>query len=162
MGARTVPGLIAARRLRETTYPARGWLPMCGAARRGTLHRVPTDELTTNPATVTLTGPAADKLREVMAAQRAFPEDAGLRVDVIHGGCSGFQYHLALDTAAADDVVVDHDGLRVLVGAESLHYVAGSTIDFTTTPHEGFVVNNPNAVAGCGCGSSFVMRDDAR
>jgi len=135
---------------------------MRAATRSGSLRRVPTDELTTNPAAVTLTGPAADKLREVMAAQRAFPQDAGLRVDVIHGGCSGFQYHLALDTAAPDDVVVDHDGLRVLVGAESLRYVEGSTIGFTTTPHEGFVVDNPNAVAGCGCGSSFVLRDDAR
>ena len=132
------------------------------AARPGNLNDVPTDELTTNPAVVSLSGPAADKLREVMAAQRAFPDDAGLRVDVIHGGCSGFQYHLALDTAADDDVVVDHDGLRILVGAESLPFVEGSTIDFTTTPHEGFVVDNPNAVAGCGCGSSFVMRDDAR
>ena len=120
------------------------------------------DDLRNDHATVALSGPAADKLREVMAAQRAFPADAGLRVDVIHGGCSGFQYHLALDTAAPDDVVVDHDGLRILVGAESLRYVEGSTIDFTTTPHEGFVVDNPHAVAGCGCGSSFVMRDDAR
>ena len=71
---------------------------------------------------------------------------------------------LGIDHADEDFLVpgVDHAGLRILVGAESLPYVEGSTIDFTTTPHEGFVVDNPNAVAGCGCGSSFVMRDDAR
>ncbi|MBI5106145.1 MAG: iron-sulfur cluster assembly accessory protein [Solirubrobacterales bacterium] len=113
-------------------------------------------------ALVTLTPPAADKLREVVAAQQAFPAEAGLRVGVVHGGCSGFQYHLALDVAAEGDRVVEHDGLRLLVGDDSVRYVDGSSIDFVDAPgRSGFVVDNPNAIAGCGCGSSFVLRDDA-
>jgi iron-sulfur cluster assembly protein len=115
-----------------------------------------------DPAAVTLTGPAADKLREVMAAQTAFPDDAGLRVGILNGGCSGFQYHLSLDVAAADDRVFAQDELRILVDRESLRYVEGSQITFVDEgDRTGFIVDNPRAVARCGCGSSFVLRDEA-
>lgn len=115
-----------------------------------------------DPAAVTLSAPAADKLREVMAAQTAFPEGAGLRVGILSGGCSGFQYHLSLDVAGDEDRVFTQDELRVLVDPESLQYVEGSQITFVDEgDRTGFIVDNPRAVARCGCGSSFVLRDEA-
>ncbi len=125
------------------------------------LHRY-VREIMTESAAVTLSTPAADKLREVLAAQRAFPDTAGLRVGVVSGGCSGFQYHLSLDVADDGDRVFTQDELRILVDSDSLRYVQGSEITFVEEGERiGFIVENPRAVSRCGCGSSFVLRDDA-
>ena len=77
------------------------------------------------------------------------------------GGCSGFQYSLALDEQRDDDQVFEHRGSSVLVDPASLRYVDGSTVDFTESlMGAGFEVQNPNVVASCGCGSSFRIKDD--
>ena len=87
--------------------------------------------------------------------------DVGLRVGVRGGGCSGFQYALALDEQRDDDHVFDASGIRVLVDPASLRYVDGSTVDFTESfQGSGFEVSNPNVVASCGCGSSFRVADE--
>lgn len=79
-----------------------------------------------------------------------------LRVGVSGGGCSGFQYDIRLDEAAADDLVLEKDGQRVLVDAVSLPFLANAVIDFTEELIGArFVVENPNATASCGCGTSF-------
>jgi len=80
-----------------------------------------------------------------------------LRVAVEGGGCSGFQYEIALaETACEDDLVLEKDGQRVLVDSVSLPFLAGATIDFTDELIGArFTIKNPNATSSCGCGTSF-------
>ncbi len=80
-----------------------------------------------------------------------------LRVAVLGGGCSGFQYEFQLeDEAAADDLVIEGNGQRVLVDPESLPFLSGSVIDFKDELIGArFAVENPNATSTCGCGTSF-------
>jgi iron-sulfur cluster assembly accessory protein len=108
---------------------------------------------------VTLTDIAAKKVSEFLATQEQ--AEAGLRVAVKGGGCSGFQYQLALDEKHDGDQVFDHEGIRIIVDEMSLRYVDGSTVDYTESlMGSGFQVNNPNVVAACGCGSSFRVADE--
>src|SRR3954453_16723237 len=98
---------------------------------------------------VTLTTIAAEKVRGFLDGQQT----AGLRVGVRGGGCSGFQYALALDEPKAEDRVFEVDGIRIIVDEESLHYVDGSEVDYTESlMGSGFQANNPNVAAGGGCG----------
>jgi len=109
---------------------------------------------------VTLTDIAAEKVSQFLAGQEHAPE-AGLRVGVKGGGCSGFQYSLALDETRDEDQVFDVRGIRVLVDPASLPYVEGSVVDYTESlMGAGFKVDNPNVVAACGCGSSFRVKDE--
>ena len=109
---------------------------------------------------VTVTEIAAEKVRAFVNGQDAQGE-IGLRVGVRGGGCSGFQYALALDEQREGDQVFDSGGIRVLVDQASLRYVDGSTVDYTENfMGSGFEVSNPNVVASCGCGSSFRVADD--
>ena len=79
-----------------------------------------------------------------------------LRVAVAGGGCSGFQYDIRMDDPAADDLVVEQDGQRVVFDAVSLPYLAGATIDWSDELIGArFTIENPNATASCGCGTSF-------
>src|SRR3954470_16510592 len=108
---------------------------------------------------VTLTEIATKKVTEFLSTQEH--AEAGLRVAVKGGGCSGFQYQLALDETRDGDQVFDHEGIRILVDEQSLRYVDGSTVDYTESlMGAGFQVNNPNVVAACGCGSSFRVADE--
>lgn len=108
---------------------------------------------------VNLTDIAAQKVGEFLSGQEQ--ADAGLRVAVRGGGCSGFQYQLALDEQREGDRIFDHEGIRIIVDEMSLRYVDGSTVDYTESlMGSGFQVNNPNVVAACGCGSSFRVAED--
>ena len=79
-----------------------------------------------------------------------------LRVAVEGGGCSGFQYDIRLDAPAEDDLVLEGEGERVVVDSVSLPFLAGATIDFTEELIGAlFTIDNPNATASCGCGTSF-------
>lgn len=81
-----------------------------------------------------------------------------LRVAVEGGGCSGFQYDIRLDDPADDDMVLEKDGMKVLVDAVSLPFLSNAVIDFTEELIGArFVVENPNASSSCGCGISFSM-----
>ncbi len=99
---------------------------------------------------------AAERVAEIVAAQS---RPAALRVAVLAGGCSGFQYKFELDEAVQpDDFVVETQGARVLVDPVSLDLLAGSQLDYTDElmgAH--FTVRNPNATSGCGCGASFAI-----
>jgi iron-sulfur cluster assembly protein len=109
---------------------------------------------------VHMTEIAAQNVRAYMQGQTAEGE-IGLRVEVKDGGCSGFQYALALDERRDDDHVFDASGVRVLVDPASLRYVEGSTVDYTeNSMGSGFEVSNPNVVASCGCGSSFRVAEE--
>ncbi len=110
---------------------------------------------------VTLTDIAATKVNEFLSSQESTPETSGLRVGVRGGGCSGFQYALALDEQRDGDTIFEDHGIRVIVDEQSLSYVDGSVVDFKESMMgSGFEVNNPNVVAACGCGSSFRVADD--
>lgn len=79
-----------------------------------------------------------------------------LRVSVDGGGCSGFQYDIRLDEAEAGDLVIEKDGLSVLVDEISLPFLQNAVIDFSEELIGArFVIDNPNATASCGCGTSF-------
>jgi len=72
------------------------------------------------------------------------------------GGCSGFQYEIDFGTAAADDLVLESDGQQVLIDPVSLPFLAGASIDYSEELIGArFVIDNPNATASCGCGTSF-------
>jgi iron-sulfur cluster assembly accessory protein len=99
--------------------------------------------------------PSAAKRVALIASKQGKP--AILRLAVEGGGCSGFQYKFDLaDAAEADDAVSDVDGVRLVVDPISLDLIAGSTVDFVESlGGAAFKVENPQAAAGCGCGSSF-------
>ena len=103
---------------------------------------------------LTLTEAAANR---VGAIARKQGRPAILRLSVEGGGCSGFQYKFDLAEAAeADDAVSETDGVRLVIDPVSLELVAGCTVDFVESlGGAAFKVENPNAAAGCGCGSSF-------
>lgn len=101
-----------------------------------------------------VTDRAAARIAEIVAAEG---RDAALRVAVLAGGCSGFQYRFELDaTKQDDDLVIERAGARVLVDSASLDLLAGAELDFTDAlMGSHFAVRNPNAKSACGCGTSF-------
>jgi iron-sulfur cluster assembly accessory protein len=111
---------------------------------------------------LTLTATAASKILELMAVE---PEGNAtvLRVAIQGGGCSGFQYGLGFDRDAVEgDIESDQHGVRVVVDPYSAPYLQGATVDFINGLQEsGFKIENPNAVASCGCGHSFQVEDEA-
>jgi len=117
--------------------------------------------LEVQPTVVNLTDAAAAKLRELTAAETN--PAIGLRVYVYSGWCSGFRYGMMLEDApTAEDKVLEANGVKVYVDGSSVNLLQGSEIDYVDTlMGAGFTVNNPNAVAACGCGSSFRTADDA-
>ena len=116
--------------------------------------------LEAQPTVVSLSDAAAAKLAELTKEETS--PDIGLRVYVYSGGCSGYRYGMMLeDQPTADDVTIQSQGINVYVDRESTQYLEGSEIDYLDTlMGAGFTVNNPNAVAACGCGSSFRTADD--
>lgn len=103
-----------------------------------------------------VTDRAASRIVEIVAAEG---RNAALRVAVLAGGCSGFQYRFELDDAQQpDDLVIEHGNARVLVDPVSLELLAGGELDFADELMGSyFAVRNPNAKSACGCGTSFSM-----
>ncbi len=104
---------------------------------------------------ISLTAPALDKVRELVAAEEG---DAALRLGVKPGGCSGFQYEMFFDTKVDEltDFVKDYDGVKVVIDRASGELVQGAEIDFVDgLQGAGFKINNPNVTQSCGCGQSF-------
>jgi iron-sulfur cluster assembly accessory protein len=104
---------------------------------------------------IMLTKKAEDKVKEILLDQ---PEPyAGLRIQVVGGGCSGFSYRMGFDKNFNDqDSVYEFEGLKVFVDKASLLYMEGVEVDYVEGLHgAGFKFNNPNSSGSCGCGSSF-------
>ena len=103
-----------------------------------------------------VTDRAASRIAEIVAAEG---RQAALRVAVLAGGCSGFQYKFELDeTPMPDDLIIEHGSARVFVDAASLDLLAGSELDYTDElMGSHFAVRNPNATSACGCGTSFAV-----
>ncbi|HZD31160.1 MAG TPA: iron-sulfur cluster assembly accessory protein [Candidatus Angelobacter sp.] len=104
---------------------------------------------------ITFTPTAIAKVKEVMAQQSPVP--AGLRVGVVGGGCSGFQYSMSFENGGGMmDKTFQFDDLKVFVDATSLMYLKGVMVDYVETLEgAGFKFENPNVKSTCGCGSSF-------
>jgi iron-sulfur cluster assembly protein len=104
---------------------------------------------------VTITEKAAEKARALLKDRGV--ENAALRVFVVGGGCSGYQYGMAVaHEREEDDLVIEQAGVTVLVDPESLPLMNGAEIDYVDDlMKSGFTIFNPNAVKGCACGSSF-------
>jgi iron-sulfur cluster assembly accessory protein len=111
--------------------------------------------MSTHSSNFGLTARAVARISEILDSQ---PGSAALRVAVLAGGCSGFQYKFDLDEAppAEDDLLIEQSGARVLVDAGSLDLLGGAQLDYTDAlmgAH--FAIKNPNATSSCGCGTSF-------
>lgn len=104
---------------------------------------------------IQLTETAVSKVSEIMSQQSPQPE--GLRLSVVGGGCSGFQYSMAFENNRLPlDKVYDCDGLKVFVDQASLLYLDNCRVDYVETMEgAGFKFDNPNVSSTCGCGSSF-------
>jgi iron-sulfur cluster assembly accessory protein len=104
---------------------------------------------------VNLTPRAAAAVRKMHQKERLGTEH-GLRITVVGGGCSGFQYSMNFDTRKDGDLVTEFEGVNVFVDEISLPYLAGTTLDYVEGLHNaGFRFENPRATRTCGCGSSF-------
>jgi iron-sulfur cluster assembly accessory protein len=104
---------------------------------------------------VKLTPKAIEMVRK-MQTKEGLGAENGMRIGVVGGGCSGFQYSLNFDTQKEGDRVTDFGGVIVLVDEISLPYIAGTTLDYVEGLHgAGFRFDNPRASRTCGCGSSF-------
>jgi iron-sulfur cluster assembly protein len=112
-----------------------------------------------NTPLLSITEAAAVKIKQLLAEET----DVGvLRVAIQGGGCSGFQYGLGFDTGSAEgDLEFEQHGVTVVVDPFSAPYLRGAEIDYVDSIQAaGFAVNNPNAVASCGCGHSFQVADE--
>jgi len=112
--------------------------------------------MTTNVETViTLTPAAASKL-QILIAEKG-DASTGLRVFVSGGGCSGMQYGMSIESEVREyDEVFESEGIKLIVDANSLMYLAGSKVDYVDNlMGGGFAIENPNAISSCGCGHSF-------
>jgi iron-sulfur cluster assembly accessory protein len=104
---------------------------------------------------INVTPAAAAKIRELMAQEG--DAEYGLRMSVLAGGCSGFQYQMGLEeTPTGNDQVFTSNGIKVFVDNKSALYLAGVQVDYKNGLMEsGFNITNPSAQATCGCGQSF-------
>lgn len=102
---------------------------------------------------ITITDCAAEKIRALLAGANA---GHGLRVKVVEGGCSGFEYKMDIDSPGAEDQVFEKNGARIMLDARSILHLNGTELDYKSgLMQSGFVFNNPNVKATCGCGTSF-------
>ena len=103
---------------------------------------------------LTLTPTAVEKVKTVMS-QRG--ENGGLRISVVGGGCSGFQYQMTIDKESnSEDKIIEQDGIRMFIDPRSSLYLTGTIVDYVETlTGAGFKFDNPNAKGSCGCGESF-------
>ncbi len=103
---------------------------------------------------VTLTENASAKLKGLIAEEG--DQGDGLRVKVVPGGCSGFEYQLTFDQPGESDEVFEQHGVRIIVDRYSAPYLMGAEFDYEESfQGAGFVINNPNSTSSCGCGKSF-------
>ena len=108
---------------------------------------------------MSITARAAEKAQTLLADKGV--EGGSLRVFVVGGGCSGYQYGMAIaQEPETDDAVIEQEGVRIVVDPDSAGYIRGAEIDYTEDlMKSGFTIFNPTAVSTCACGSSFQAAD---
>ena len=111
---------------------------------------------------LTMTDKAAGKAKELFE-EKGIAGEAGLRVFVVGGGCSGYQYGMALAREfEEDDLVIEHSGVKLVVDPDSAPLLEGAEIDYVDDLMKaGFTIHNPNAVKSCACGTSFQTAEGA-
>jgi iron-sulfur cluster assembly protein len=109
------------------------------------------------PQGLQLTERAIKRIRVAMVKEGVSPEEGGLRIGVMGGGCSGLSYSIKFDTRPRErDRVYEFDDVRVFVDPKSFLYLHGMKLDYEETlMRQGFNFINPNSTRSCGCGSSF-------
>lgn len=109
-------------------------------------------------ATLQLSSNAAKRI--LFLARKDAQEGLFLRLAVDSGGCSGFKYNFKLESNSnADDIIIEHDGAKLVIDPASLPFVEGSVVDFVSDlSGESFQVKNPMADSSCGCGTSFAVK----
>ena len=102
-----------------------------------------------------ITSKAAEKLIEVLKENKK--EGFGLRVEIVPGGCSGFEYGLELDDSTTDlDLTIEEKGVKIIISRENMPFLKGARLDYADgLQGAGFKISNPNAHSSCGCGQSF-------
>lgn len=117
------------------------------------------ENIQTNAITITPT--AAQAVRELLEKRNL--EGYALRVFISGGGCSGFQYGMALEgNIRENDLSYESEGVKVVVDEVSINYLRGATVDYVDDlMGSGFKIDNPNAVSTCGCGSSFRTNEES-
>jgi len=107
--------------------------------------------------TLDVTESAVTEIKKFMVGEEGLPETAGLRVRVVPGGCSGFQYSLNIEEDSRQgDFILDQGGVKLFVDMFSAQYLNGVKIDYVSgVMGSGFTFTNPNATGSCGCGTSF-------
>jgi iron-sulfur cluster assembly accessory protein len=115
--------------------------------------------MVTESAIVTITDKAAEKARNILTERGI--ENGALRVFVVSGGCSGYQYGMAIARSREDDdIAIEASGVTLLVDAESAPLLDGAEVDYVEDlMKSGFTIFNPNATRSCACGSSFQTAD---
>lgn len=102
---------------------------------------------------ITVTDRAAEKIRSLLAGRQT---GQGLRVKVVEGGCSGFEYKMDIDSANPEDRVFENNGARIILDPKSILHLTGTALDYNNgLMQSAFVFHNPNVTATCGCGTSF-------
>ena len=116
--------------------------------------------MTTETGLITMTEIAATKAKDLLQ-EKELLEEGALRVFVVGGGCSGYQYGMALaQEAEEDDFVLEYSGVRIFVDPDSAPLLVGAEIDYVEDlMRAGFTIYNPNAVKTCSCGTSFQTED---
>jgi iron-sulfur cluster assembly protein len=116
---------------------------------------VQVENSTNIPKLIDITDKALEQVK-VLLSKEENPEQKGLRLGVVGGGCSGFSYKIEFSNAREKDNVIDFNGVKVFVDLKSSIYLKGITLDFKDgLSGKGFVFINPNATNTCGCGESF-------
>ena len=112
---------------------------------------------------ITISEAASDKIKQMLESEEARSQQLFLRIGVNEGGCSGFSYGMGFDDEQkTDDQEMSIQGLKVVVDKESSRFLYGVEIDYKESAMGGgFTIHNPNAIATCGCGSSFRTREEA-
>lgn len=111
---------------------------------------------------VTLTPNATHALKDLLAKKEA-SSTAGLRLAIERGGCAGLAYTMRVSEAEEGDTIIETDGARVLVAADSMEHLSGSVLDYSDSLSDaGFKITNPNAARSCGCGTSFEPAEEGK
>jgi len=104
---------------------------------------------------ITITDRAAEKIQKLLAGTS---EGSGLRVQIVEGGCSGFEYKMVVGKREAEDRVFQKNGARIFLDSKSTLHLNGTELDYKDAlMQSGFVFNNPNVKGTCGCGTSFAV-----
>lgn len=111
---------------------------------------------------ITLSPKAAIALKDMLTKKDAAPT-AGLRLAIERGGCAGLAYTMRVAEPEEGDTVVELDGAKVLVAADSMEHLSGSVLDYSDSLSDaGFKITNPNAARSCGCGTSFEPTEEGK